>query len=225
MGKAPQEASGGGGHSQGEGRAGRRMGRWKGKAVGAFKRNLPPWGMKISFVLKNKQANTCSAQLNTNSQSYYLLFLPRQHSGTSLRQKGFPVCRFEAIGSRRQPFRRGSDTTNKSNEHEGRVGGPRERYQKAACVLLPAMYTPRGFECPMLQQPLNFPVNPALSKNKVEINKNILINRAVPLPSLPSLPKRSLQARTVLSVRCTRTLKPQCCEIKSSHHLQFNAKV
>lgn len=58
------------------------------------------------------------SQLNTNSQSYYLLFLLRQHSGTSLKLKAFPVFSFVAIWSKRQPFSRRSDTTNKSNEKE-----------------------------------------------------------------------------------------------------------
>lgn len=115
-----QEALWGGPHKRSgeQDTAGRWVGGWKGRALGVFKRNLPPWGMKISFVLKGKQANTCSAQLNTNAQSYYLLFLLRQHSGTCLRLKGFPVFSFVAIWSKRQPFSRRSDTTNKSNEKE-----------------------------------------------------------------------------------------------------------
>ena len=132
LGRGP--ASSGGAGQPGRGTS--RGGGWKGKALRAFKRNLPPRGMKISFVLKSKQANTCSAQLNTNSQSYYLLFLPRQHSGTSLGLKGFPVCSFVAEWSKRQRFSGRSDTARKGKAKERRVG--RQRKHEPGCMPAPA---------------------------------------------------------------------------------------
>lgn len=115
---------------QGEGHAGGWMGRWKGKAPEAFKRNLPPWGMKISFVLKSKQANTCSAELNTNSQSYYLLFLLRQHSGTSFKTERVPYVQICSnmeqetallAGDQTQQIRKNEGWEDKGNNNKGSV--------------------------------------------------------------------------------------------------------
>lgn len=118
------------------------MGGGKGKASGPLKRNFPPWGRKISFVFESKQANTCSAQLNAASLSYYLLFLPWQHSGTSRRLKGIPVLGFVATRSRRQPLSRRSDTTNGSSP--GMKGGKRRNNNKAVFALASSVHIKGG---------------------------------------------------------------------------------